>query len=111
VSGLARWTRRLGEVRRVAGLTRRFEPSEVTRQNEALQGNTRAEDVVQVLRKKSGPGGESLCHSDSAEAEAEAEENGELTTQARRAQNTMSLTASRRCRNSGRTRGTGWSAC
>ncbi|ORY34845.1 RNA pol II accessory factor, Cdc73 family-domain-containing protein [Naematelia encephala] len=35
-----------------------FEPSEVARQNEAMQGNTRVEDMIPVLRKRTGPGGE-----------------------------------------------------
>lgn len=36
----------------------RFEPSEVARQREASQGNIKAEDMVPVIRKRSGPGGE-----------------------------------------------------
>ncbi|KAK8849549.1 hypothetical protein IAR55_004884 [Kwoniella newhampshirensis] len=35
-----------------------FELSEVARQNEAAQGNVRAEDMVPVLRKRSGPHGD-----------------------------------------------------
>ncbi|WWC73546.1 uncharacterized protein I206_107518 [Kwoniella pini CBS 10737] len=35
-----------------------FEPSDVARQNEAAQGNMRAEDVVAILRKRSGPHGD-----------------------------------------------------
>ncbi|WVF68538.1 hypothetical protein IAT40_003306 [Kwoniella sp. CBS 6097] len=35
-----------------------FEPSEVARQNEAAQGNVRAEDMVPILRKRSGPHGD-----------------------------------------------------
>ncbi|KAL7424950.1 accessory factor associated with RNA polymerase II [Cryptotrichosporon argae] len=35
-----------------------FEPTDVARANEAAQGNTRAEDVVQIIRKRSGPNGE-----------------------------------------------------
>ncbi|GFZ50052.1 hypothetical protein JCM24511_07805 [Saitozyma sp. JCM 24511] len=35
-----------------------FEPSEVARQNEAAQGNVRSEDMIPVLRKRSGPNGE-----------------------------------------------------
>ncbi|WWD20179.1 hypothetical protein CI109_104655 [Kwoniella shandongensis] len=35
-----------------------FEPSEVARQNEAAQGNVRAEDMVPVIRKRSGPHGD-----------------------------------------------------
>lgn len=35
----------------------RFEPSETARQNEALQGNTRAEDMIPIIRKKTGPQG------------------------------------------------------
>ncbi|RXK34873.1 parafibromin [Tremella mesenterica] len=35
-----------------------FEPSEISRANEAQQGNTRAEDMVPVLRKRSTPQGE-----------------------------------------------------
>ena len=34
-----------------------FEPSEVARQHEVAQGNLRAEDVIPVLRKRTGPGG------------------------------------------------------
>ena len=47
-----------------AALTRllRFEPSEVARQSEASQGNIRAEDMVPVLRKRSGPTGELFCY-------------------------------------------------
>jgi len=35
-----------------------FEPSEVARQNEAAQGNVRAEDMVPIIRKRTGPSGE-----------------------------------------------------
>lgn len=34
-----------------------FEPSDVARQNEALNGNTRSEDVIQIIRKRVGPNG------------------------------------------------------
>jgi hypothetical protein len=40
----------------------RFEPSEVARQREASQGNIKAEDMVPVIRKRSGPGGELASH-------------------------------------------------
>lgn len=40
----------------------RFEPSEVARQREASQGNIKAEDMVPVIRKRSGPGGELSCY-------------------------------------------------
>ncbi|WRT69552.1 uncharacterized protein IL334_006539 [Kwoniella shivajii] len=35
-----------------------FEPSEVARQHEASQGNFKAEDMVPILRKRSGPHGD-----------------------------------------------------
>ncbi|CAD6568176.1 MAG: accessory factor associated with RNA polymerase II [Tremellales sp. Tagirdzhanova-0007] len=35
-----------------------FEPSEIARQNEASQGNVRAEDMVPIMRKRVGPGGD-----------------------------------------------------
>ncbi|WWC95492.1 hypothetical protein V866_002356 [Kwoniella sp. B9012] len=35
-----------------------FEPSEIARQNEVAQGNYKAEDVVPILRKRSGPHGD-----------------------------------------------------
>ncbi|WVW86789.1 hypothetical protein I302_108843 [Kwoniella bestiolae CBS 10118] len=35
-----------------------FEPSEVARQNEVAQGNFKAEDVVRINRKRSGPHGD-----------------------------------------------------
>ncbi|WWC92935.1 uncharacterized protein L201_007898 [Kwoniella dendrophila CBS 6074] len=35
-----------------------FEPTEVARQNEASQGNYKAEDMVPILRKRSGPHGD-----------------------------------------------------
>lgn len=34
-----------------------FESSDVARQNEALKGNTRSEDVVSITRKKTGTHG------------------------------------------------------
>ncbi|WVQ79261.1 hypothetical protein IAT38_001357 [Cryptococcus sp. DSM 104549] len=35
-----------------------FEPSDVARQNEAAQGNVKAEDMVPVIRKRTGPHGD-----------------------------------------------------
>ena len=34
-----------------------FEPSEVAKQNEAAMGNMRAEDMIPILRKRTGPTG------------------------------------------------------
>lgn len=39
----------------------RFEPSEVARQNEVAQGNIKPDDVVPILRKRTGPQGMPLA--------------------------------------------------
>lgn len=38
----------------------RFEPSEVARQNEVAQGNIKPDDVVPVMRKRTGTQGMSI---------------------------------------------------
>ena len=35
----------------------RFEPSDVARANEAAQGNIKPDDVVPIMRKRTGPNG------------------------------------------------------
>lgn len=40
----------------------RFEPSEVARQNEVAQGNIKPDDVVPILRKRTGPQGMPLVN-------------------------------------------------
>ena len=36
---------------------KRFEPSDVARANEAAQGNIKPDDVVPIMRKRTGPNG------------------------------------------------------
>jgi parafibromin len=47
----------------------RFEPSEVARQNEVAQGNIKPDDVVPILRKRTGTQGESIIVMDKIDAD------------------------------------------